>query len=90
MLPNSLISIKQPIDILFTSDGTESNHTVLHSIIQTFPNSHVILSAAEHPSVKASARNYSDNGKLQVSHALLQRSGQLDIEGTLALITPNT
>ncbi|KAI8055821.1 pyridoxal phosphate-dependent transferase [Syncephalis plumigaleata] len=77
-------------DILFTSGGTESNHTVLHSIIQTFHDSHVVISAAEHPSVQASAQAYSDNDKLQVSYAPLQPSGQLDVEGTLALITPNT
>ncbi|KAI9598786.1 selenocysteine lyase-like protein [Syncephalis fuscata] len=77
-------------DIIFTSGGTESNHTVLHSIMQLYPQCHVILSAAEHPSVVASTEIYDKQGNWHVSYAPLQPSGQLDIDATIALLTPQT
>jgi cysteine desulfurase len=47
----------EPEEILFTSGGTESNHTVIAAITKLHPNGEIVTSAVEHPSVLESCRN---------------------------------
>lgn len=47
----------QTEEILFTSGGTESNHTVIAAMARLHPGDEIITSAIEHPSVLESCRS---------------------------------
>lgn len=47
----------KPSEIIFTSGGSESNNTIIH----TFKNQNIAISAIEHPSVLEPAKKYAKN-----------------------------
>lgn len=47
----------KPEEILFTSGGTESNHSVIAATARLYPDGEIITSAVEHPSVLESCRS---------------------------------
>lgn len=50
-------------EILFTSGGTESNHTVISATARLYSGGEIITSAVEHPSVLESCRSSDANIK---------------------------
>lgn len=49
----------RPVEIIFTAGGTEANNLAIKGVMDTFPDSNVVVSAIEHESVLAPAREYS-------------------------------
>ncbi len=45
-------------DIVFTAGGTEANNLAIHGIMRKFPKGNIVVSAIEHESVLAPARQY--------------------------------
>lgn len=48
----------RPTEIIFTAGGTEANNLAVQGILQQYPGSNVIVSAIEHESVLAPAREF--------------------------------
>ncbi len=70
-------------EIIFTSCGTESDATAIHSALTTFPDKrHVVTSTVEHPAVLGLCEHLEDAG-YQVTYLSIDEQGRLDL-GELA------
>ncbi|UTR09195.1 IscS subfamily cysteine desulfurase [Evansella sp. LMS18] len=80
-----------PNEILFTSGGTESNLLALQSIFSANrkTDSHVITSAAEHPSVHSFFKKLETEGT-EVSYLGVDSSGRISVEELKQTIKRNT
>lgn len=69
-----------PLEIVFTSGGSEANNTVLKGIFQsTKTRTHFMCSAVEHPSVMKAMLHLRDLGA-QVDFIPVNRKGQIDLD----------
>jgi cysteine desulfurase len=81
--------------IVFTSGGTESNNLVVRGLLQRAPgapgppSARIVLSALEHPSITALAKDLS-NLELQVDDWSVTSNGVLQIDELSSLIRPET
>lgn len=48
----------RPSEVFFMAGSTEANNTVIHGILATHKNAHIVISAIEHESVIAAAKQY--------------------------------
>ena len=48
----------RPSEVVFTAGGTEANNLAIRGVMQQFPDGNVVVSAIEHESVLATAREY--------------------------------
>ncbi|WP_088035853.1 IscS subfamily cysteine desulfurase [Evansella clarkii] len=80
-----------PNEIFFTSGGTESNILALEAIFSANgqADSHVITSAAEHPSVQTFFKKLESKG-IEVSYLGVDSSGQISVEELKQTIKRNT
>ncbi len=46
----------KPIEIVFTSGGTEANNLAIHGVMQQYPEANLVISAIEHDSVRMPAQ----------------------------------
>ncbi len=70
----------EPGEIVFTSGGTESNNSAIHSAFETKPNSrHVITTAVEHSAVRSPAQQLEARG-YDVTFLGVDSSGRLSLE----------
>ena len=60
-------------EIIFTAGGTEANNLAIHGVMRQFPEGNMVVSALEHESVLAPARNY------EYREVSVQPDGRLDI-----------
>jgi cysteine desulfurase len=80
----------EPPEIVFTSGGTESNNTVIHSALQFAPlGKHVIASAVEHSAVLRPCQDLEKRGST-VTFLGVDRDGNLDLAEFEAAIRPET
>jgi cysteine desulfurase len=75
-----------PEEILFTSGGTESNHTVIAATARLHPGSEIITSAVEHPSVLESCRS----SELGVKYLSPDDKGRISTESVAEAVGSNT
>ncbi len=69
-----------PDEIMFTSCGTESDSTAIHSGISSVPDKkHIITSRVEHPAVKNLFEHLSKKG-YRVTFVPVDRKGRLDLD----------
>lgn len=64
----------KPSEIIFTAGGSEANNLAIKGVMDLYPKSNVVVSAIEHESVLAPARNY-ESREVSVSH-----DGLIDLE----------
>jgi cysteine desulfurase len=74
----------RPVEITFTAGGTEANNLAIRGVMECFPGSSLVVSAIEHDSVLAAARNY-DCTELPVTE-----QGVINIGRLRELITDKT
>lgn len=74
----------KPTEIIFTSGGTEANNLAINGVMQAFPEGNVVVSAVEHESVLAPARQYN------YKEAAVKPDGLVDIEKLPKLINDQT
>ena len=80
----------EPREIIFTSCGTESNNTAIHSALVTQPNKrHVIMSSVEHSANIQFGRHLEKMG-FRVSYLPVLSNGLLDIKTLENVIGPDT
>ena len=68
-----------PLEIVFTSGGTEANNTALQSAFQQKPRAEFITSEVEHPSVMKTFKWMESQGAV-VHYLKVSKSGQIDLE----------
>ena len=73
-------------EILFTSGGTESNHTVITAIARLYPQGEIITGAVEHPSIMQSCRH----SGLEVKFLSPDNEGRIHAESVAEAFTSNT
>src|SRR5207247_10732151 len=79
-----------PSEIVFTSGGTESNNTVIHSALQFEPHGkHVVTSAVEHSAVLRPCQDLEKRG-CEVTFVGVDRDGNVDLAELEGAIRPET
>ena len=69
-----------PDEIIFTSCGTESDNTAIHSALAVNPDKrHIVTSRVEHPAVKALCENLAEKG-WRVTTIEVDSAGNLDMD----------
>src|SRR5665213_1209106 len=61
-------------EIIFTAGGTEANNLAIHGVMRQFPAGNIVVSAIEHESVLAPARDY------DCREAAVRPDGRLDVD----------
>jgi len=82
-----------PIEITFTSCGTESDSTAILSALRTFPERrHVITTRVEHPAVKSLCENLetATGHKYRVTRLKVDAEGMLDLADYEDALTEDT
>ena len=74
----------RPTEVIFTAGGTEANNLAIQGIMQRYPGANVIVSAIEHESVLAPAREY-DNRAVAVDG-----QGNLDLADLKSKVDDHT
>ena len=74
----------RPAEIVFTAGGTEANNLAIRGVMQQFPEASIVVSAIEHESVLATAREY------QCREAAVTPEGIVDIASLRDLIDDTT
>jgi len=82
---SSLLGVK-PNNIIFTSGGTESNNTAIHSVLRDLGCDHVITSKLEHHAVLHTVEYYAKEFGVDVSHVKLNEEGAIDQDDLLAIL----
>ncbi len=80
----------KPEEILFTSCGSESDNTAIHSALTANPDKrHLITTRVEHPAVLSLAKHLEENG-YAVTSLGVDEQGRLDIKELEAAIRKDT
>jgi cysteine desulfurase len=87
-----------PLEVVFTSGGTEANNLALKGVFEAFHKpsdlrgefrNHYLISAVEHPSIRRTAEFLSDKGA-EVEFIPVHRNGCIDLEAYARLLRPTT
>lgn len=79
-----------PEEIVFTSCGTESDNSAIHSALLTRPDKkHIVISRVEHPAVHALGSHLSTQG-YKVTELPVDKNGILDLENLEKSLTSDT
>ena len=79
-----------PLEIIFTSGGTESDNTALHAMLRADPaKRHIITSAVEHSAILTFCRELEKTG-FRITYLPVDRDGLLKISDLENAITPET
>jgi cysteine desulfurase len=79
----------RPEGVVFTSGGSESNNLAVFGLARAAGRGHVLVGAAEHPSVRAPAAALVREG-FEVETLRLTAGGALDLEHAAARVRPDT
>ena len=88
-----------PLEIIFTSGGSEGNNQVIKGVFSYLKRKHdelshpcrkwhLLVGATEHPSVKGAAQSLIPNG-VELSSIPVHRDGSIDLEAFARLLRPN-
>ncbi|MEN6373629.1 MAG: cysteine desulfurase NifS [Smithella sp.] len=79
-----------PDEIIFTSCGSESDNTAIHSALATQPEKkHIITSRVEHPAIRALCAHLATQG-YRITELPVDKSCLLDLESLEKSLTPDT
>jgi len=77
-------------EMLFTSCGTESDSTAIHSALDRFPDKkHIVTSAVEHPAVLGLCDHLEQRG-YSVTYLAVDEEGRLDLDELAEAVTDDT
>ena len=80
----------EPREIVFTSGGTESNNTSIHSALASRPDGkHIITTAVEHSAVRNPAQHLQERG-YDVTFLGVDRAGRISLRELSDSIRPDT
>ncbi len=76
----SLIGAASEGEIVFTSGGSESNTTAIHSALETqIGRDEIIVSSVEHPAILSVCAHFERTGRAKIHRIPVDRNGALDI-----------
>jgi len=78
-----------PMEIYFTSGGTEVDNLIINGAINTFGLRHVITSKIEHHAVLHTLESLEEKGEINISYVALDKKGQLDMSHLEELLSSN-
>lgn len=78
-----------PLEIIFTSGGTEANNLALVGVFEASPRRHFLVSEVEHPSVIKTAEYLRSRGA-RVDFIPVNRRGEVDLQKFAELVTEDT
>ena len=79
-----------PAEIFFTSGGTESNNTAIHSSVRDLGCTHIITSQIEHHAVTHTVEHLQHVGLVKVSYVRLLADGHIDLKHLEELLASNS
>lgn len=79
----------RPEGVVFTSGGSEANNLAVFGLARAAGRGHVLVGAAEHPSVRESAAALAREG-FEVETLRLSPGGELDLEHAASRLRPDT
>ena len=80
-----------PEEILFTSCGTESDNSAIHSALNTFPErNHIITSVVEHPAILNLFKHLEAEKGYEVTLVPVDKQGRLDMDVLYGAMSENT
>ncbi len=81
-------------NVIFTSCATESNNTVLYSLLKNYIKKNkkynLVTLKIEHPSVYNTIKYYFDTSGVEIRYIKTDKNGNIDIENYKSLIDDNT
>lgn len=84
------LGVEKSQNIIFTSCGTESANSAIHSVIsQNETNKHIITTQIEHPCVLSVYQHLEKKG-YSATYLGVDENGELNIDNLLSKITPDT
>jgi cysteine desulfurase len=79
-----------PEEIVFTSCGTESDNSAIHSALMTRPDKkHIVISRVEHPAIRALCSHLGTQG-YKITELPVDKNGILDLENLEKSLMPDT
>ncbi len=88
-----------PLEIVFTSGGSESNNLALKGVFEGLKKScelrgipvrnRILLSNVEHPSVRRTAEFMAEHWNVDIAYIPVHRSGRIDLEAYARLLDEN-
>lgn len=86
----ALVGASDPIEIIFTSCGTEGDNAAIRAMLETRPSKrHIVTTQVEHPAVLSLCQHLEKRG-YRVTWLSVDGSGGLDIEELGAALTDDT
>src|SRR5690349_7306793 len=86
----NLIGAADPIEIVFTSCGTEGDNAAIRGILEARPNKrHIVTTQVEHPAVLSLCQHLEKKG-YRVTWLSVDKSGGLDLEELRSALTDDT
>ena len=79
-----------PDQFIFTSGGTESNNLVMRARLTAGKTPHIIYTAGDHPSVRATATHLSEQGLCRIDKIPLDRDGIVQRDKLAQLLCDDT
>ena len=69
-----------PDEVIFTSCGTESDNTAIHTILEAYPEKrHIITTRVEHPAVRTTCRHFRDRHGYRLTELPVDGEGRLSL-----------
>jgi len=80
-----------PDEILFTSCGTESDNTAIHTVLEQNPDKrHIVTTRVEHPAVRSTCRHFRDRRGCRLTELPVNAVGQIDLDELRDAISDDT
>jgi cysteine desulfurase len=86
----ALIGAADPVEVIFTSCGTEGNNAAIRSMLETKPEKrHIVTTQVEHPAVLGLCQHLEKKG-YRITWLAVDRDGMLDLDELRKALTDDT
>src|ERR1044071_9176054 len=86
----NLLGAADPVEIIFTSCGTEGDNAAIRSMLEARPNKrHIVTTEVEHPAVLSLCQHLETRG-YRVTWLKVDENGGLDLQELRSALTPDT
>lgn len=86
----ALIGASDPIEVIFTSGGTEADNAAIHGVLESRPEKrHVVTTQVEHPAVLGACQHLEKKG-YRVTWLSVDQDGLLDLDELRTSLTGDT
>jgi len=79
----------KPLEIIFSSSGTESDNLAIQGLAKNYPNGHIVTTAIEHKAVLETCKALEKSG-IKVTYIKPNREGIVSVDQIVKAIAPKT